>query len=103
MRKELGFQQSDVAKCLGVDVDKVQKFELGSLEPKLSEVCALLATFMTRFEAAFESECETATADVYTRIADYEPPKSTDARTANRAKSYRRLKAFLNQPHGCAL
>lgn len=103
LRQELHFEQSDVARCLGVDAQKIKRFELGAQEPTFTDLCGLLATFMTRFDAEFKAELGHAMAEVNARVADYIPPKSISHTTTNRAKSYQRLKTHLNQPHGFAL
>ncbi len=51
LRRELHFEQADVARCLGADTQKIKRFELGAQEPTLTDLCGLLATFMTRFDA----------------------------------------------------
>jgi transcriptional regulator with XRE-family HTH domain len=100
LRLENHFEQSDVARCIGVHDTKIRRFELGAQEPTLSEVCALLVTFRTSFEALFSPLIEEIKAEVHARVDDYEPPTSVSHATANRGQSYQRLKNFLNRLHG---
>ena len=103
MRRELHFRPEDVARCLGVPVDKIHKYELGALEPTFSDLCALMATYMTRFDFAFSEQLELAMADVHARIADYVPNTGSDPRSVACSKSFTRLKDYLNQPCGGAV
>jgi transcriptional regulator with XRE-family HTH domain len=100
LRLENHFEQSDVARCIGAHETKIRRFELGAQEPTLSEICALLLTFRTNFEALFAPFIEEIKAEVHARVDEYEPPVSTSHATANRRQSYQRLKDFLNRLHG---
>ena len=98
LRFESKFDVEETARCLGVHESKIRRFELGSQEPTLTDICALLASYRTNFDALFSPEIEGAKADVYARIADYVP--KTNGANEGKAKSYLRLKKYLNQLHG---
>ncbi len=99
LRREQGFEVADTARCLGVHESKVRRFETGAQELALSDICALLATYRTSFDALFDPEIELAKADVYARIADYRPEWHKGQRNT-RLESFMRLKKSLNLLHG---
>ncbi len=99
LRREQGFELADTARCLGVHESKVRRLETGAQEPALSDICALLATYRTSFEALFDPEVELAKAEVYARIANFRPERR-DGPHDKRLDGYLRLKKYLNQLHG---
>lgn len=99
LREERGFEQQDVAALIGVHPATLARIERGEQQPSLPEICALLVTFQKTFRDLFRAELELAEADVFARVTEYQPSKSTSPKTANRDLSLRTLRAALDALH----